>query len=181
MLFLAESGHPVFGGTSPRRAAYNCRLLVAHHCFCQSACYFRSHRGLVPGTWSASRRSITTGTLAAKMDNALSSKVPSEDVSRTTKGSLWSPQVQCGNTMRNSNLPEDLLLIKTCDGAEFSEKISPGHLLITILDVQLEAPQTHAENMHTYPRSDGRSRPKWFIRGNTKLGPGTASHCRKTC
>ena len=147
---IKKEAHLVFRGTSscfqrtsgkPRwwenidtlqRETYNCRVIVAHHCLCQSTQDLRSHRGLVPGTCSASRSSFSTKHRDFCCEGAMIShqKFPSEDVSSLTEGPLWSLRFR-GNFVRQQeekfgSLPEYFLLTKACDDASFMRNASQG-------------------------------------------------------
>ena len=114
------------------------------------------------------------GTLVAKVDNDQASQVPPEDVSSLTKGPPWSSRAQ-GNLVRQheekfGNLPEDCQPTNACDDAGFMINFFRGKFIITILDVHLEGyGSTSSCRGFSCPRSDDRSQPKGFIRGNTKI------------
>ena len=70
------------------------------------------------------------------------------------------------------NLPEDFQLTKVCGGGSFKRNVSRGQFFITIPDVQMAGySSTSSCREYTHPRSDNRSQPKGFVRGNTKIGP----------
>ena len=113
----------------------------------------------------------STGTLVAKVDNEEASQVPSKDLSSLTKAPLWSLRGR-GNFVRQheekfGNCPEDLQSRKACDDAGFARNVSQGQFVMTIPDLEGDGSTCSCREL-TYPRSDERSQPKGFIRGNTK-------------
>ena len=96
-------------------------------------------------------------------------------VSTSTNPLLTDFQVR-GNLLHQykqkfANLPVEIRVIKTCSEAGFTKTVSQGRYFVTIHDVEmakLGCPGLCRD--YTLPRDD-MSRPKRWIRGNTKIGP----------
>ena len=142
------------------------RVITTHHCLRQSAQYFRSHRGLVPGTCSSSRSSCSTkhGDTCCESGNDQASQVPSEDVSRLTQRPPWSPRAR-GNLARQheekfENLPEDLQQQKSATTLFF---FFENCLSRTFLQCHSPmAPQAHVKNFRILEVTKDPSRKDLF-------------------
>ena len=70
------------------------------------------------------------------------------------------------------NFPDDIRVSNAGDDAGFIRQVSLGQYFVTTHDTQLVGLGCAGScREYTSPRDDKRSKPKGWIRGNTKIGP----------
>ena len=120
--------------------------------------------------------SSSTGKLVAEVNDESESKVEPSVVSILPNSLVINVPV-LGNLVRQhketfENFPEDIRVSKACDDAGFVRVVSRGQYFVTIHDIELAGfgcAGSCGEN--TSRRGDERSKPKGWIRGNTKNAP----------
>ena len=112
-----------------------------------------------------------TGNLVAKVNNESESKVAPTVVSILTKSPATFQLVQ-EHRENFENLPEDIRVSKACDDAGFRRKVSLGQVFVTLHDIELAGFGFAGScREYTSSRDDKRSKPRRWIRENTKIGP----------
>ena len=70
------------------------------------------------------------------------------------------------------NRPEDLRVPEACNDAYFIRNVSLRHFFVAFHDIQLTGIDcTISCREETFPPEEERSKPRGFIRGNTRIGP----------
>ena len=118
--------------------------------------------------------SSSTGKPVAEMNDESESRMSPNVESILTNPPSISIPVQ-GDLLRRHNkifeiLPEDIRASRAGEGAGFQRKISRGLCFMTLHDMDLTRfGYAGSCREYTFPRSDERSTPKGWIRGNTKI------------
>ena len=161
-----------------QRGSNDGRVPISHDYFRQSAQYIRA-----VADWCeelsqqvSDHSSSSIGNLVAKVNDKSEFKVAPTVVSVLTKSPVIDIPAQ-GNLVqqhkeRFENFPEDVRVSNATNDAGFIRKVSLGQCFVTFHDIELAGFGSAGScRENTSLRDDKGSKPKGWIRWNTKIGP----------